>query len=98
HPKRPCAAGFKKCWLPPHHRFQVLRPMISSRERSRPPSIDVKTSARICGKSDVVRPEAVPSPTGSSFLHAPTAAQKTTDQLAAITTQKFFIKLCCLPR
>src|SRR5436190_8220969 len=56
------------CWFPPLQRFQVLRPMISSGERSMPPSIGLKMSATICGKSAVLLPAAFASSTGSFFV------------------------------
>ena len=42
--------------------------MISSGERSIPPSIGLKMSAVICGKSKVVRPAAFASSTGLFLL------------------------------
>src|SRR6266487_1050025 len=42
--------------------------MISSGERSRPPSIGLKMSAVICGKSAVLLPAAFASSTGSFFV------------------------------
>ena len=65
--------------------------MISSGDKSMPPSMGLKMSAVSCGKSEVVRPAALASSIGSFFLQPAIVTQKMSAQVPATIMREIFI-------
>ena len=72
--------------------------MISSGESSMPPSIGLKISAVIWGKSAVVLPEAFASSIGSVFSQPEKNRQKASAQLPIVAMRRIFIDLLARAR
>src|ERR1035437_321580 len=77
----------QNCSLPPHQRFQVLRPLISSLVSAIPPSIGWKTSAARSGKSTGLRPP--PSATSETVLVVLQPVDRPSATRAAATKKRF---------
>src|SRR5205814_10681274 len=92
------ATLFQKRSFPALQRFQALRPMISSGDKATPPSIGLKTSAVICGKSAVVLPASLASSSATigSFFHQQPATKKSATMRANALMRLVLFRIWCL--